>query len=146
RTGTNLRLVSFVTCLLVGMLSALGWMTWRHYRSAQSPEQTQSEKSAVPVRSDPLQRVSEEVPIRFEDMARRAGIDFIHIDGRTPMSYFPEVMGGGVAWLDYDQDGYMDLLFVQGGKFPPDSTPKSQSPTSRLYRNQGDGTFVDVTE
>jgi hypothetical protein len=61
------------------------------------------------------------------------------------MHYVPEIMGSGVAWIDYDQDGYLDLFFVQAGNFPADSDAKITEPTSRLYRNQGDGTFVDVT-
>jgi hypothetical protein len=95
--------------------------------------------------------------IRFRDLASLAGIKFRHEAGYTEMHYFPEVMGGGVAWIDYDQDGYMDLLFVQGGAFPPPlpalapergGLGKGRTPaaTSRLFRNQGDGTFVDVTE
>ncbi|HEX4611332.1 MAG TPA: CRTAC1 family protein, partial [Urbifossiella sp.] len=58
--------------------------------------------------------------------------------------YVPEVMGAGVAWLDYDRDGFPDLFFVQSGRFPPD-TGEPTAPTSRLYRNRGDGTFADVT-
>jgi enediyne biosynthesis protein E4 len=84
--------------------------------------------------------------IRFVDLAKAAGVSFGHIDGHTAMHYFPEVMGAGVAWIDYDQDGYMDLLLIQGGPFPPDEANPHQNSTSRLYRNQGDGTFVDVTE
>ncbi|OWK36010.1 hypothetical protein FRUB_08573 [Fimbriiglobus ruber] len=54
-------------------------------------------------------------------------------------------MGSGVAWIDFDKDGYPDLFFVQGGQFPPDPNAPPAGPTSRLYRNQGDGTFIDVT-
>src|SRR6266849_2129839 len=144
RTGPSLRLASFVSCLLFGTLIALGWIVWRQYRSKLFLYQIQSEEhSATPSATSPD---GDALVIRFQDLALSAGIDFLHVDGRTPMNYFPEVMGGGVAWIDYDQDGYMDLFFVQGGKFPPDSTTKLQSPTSRLFRNQGDGTFVDVTE
>src|SRR5438876_9357136 len=142
--GLNLRLVSFVSCLLFGTLIALGWIVWRQHRCKQFLDQVQSEEdSATPSATSPD---GDALVIRFQDLAQSSGIDFLHVDGRTPMNYFPEVMGGGVAWIDYDQDGYMDLFFVQGGKFPPDSTAKLQSPTSRLFRNQGDGTFVDVTE
>src|SRR5207253_11496816 len=121
------------------------WMIWRQYQSSQSSNQPQNEERRNSVSSDPLQQIADGPFIRFHDLAQSAGIDFHHIDGRTPMHYFPEVMGGGVAWIDYDQDGFMDLFFVQGGKFPPDAA-KSQSATSRLFRNQGDGTFVDVTK
>ena len=51
-------------------------------------------------------------------------------------------MGSGVAWLDYDNDGWMDLYVVQSGAFPPDRSPRAQD---RLFRNNGDGTFADVT-
>jgi hypothetical protein len=88
----------------------------------------------------------EGVRIRFEELAKTAGINFEHNDGRSPMHYLPEVMGGGVAWIDFDQDGYLDLFLVQGGPFPPASGHSGTEPSSRLYRNQGDGTFVDVTE
>ncbi|MBN9519032.1 CRTAC1 family protein [bacterium] len=53
-------------------------------------------------------------------------------------------MGSGVGWLDYDRDGRPDLFLVQGGRFPPDPAAPA-GPTSRLYRNRGDGTFTDVT-
>lgn len=86
-----------------------------------------------------------ECPVRFEDVVRAAGIDFRHQDGATPMQYLPEIMGGGVAWLDYDRDGYVDLLLIQGGAFPPDPNATPTTPASRLYRNRGDGTFTDVT-
>src|SRR6266849_1455945 len=148
RTGPSLRLASFVSCLLFGTLIALGWIVWRQYRSKLFLYQIQSEEySATPSAASPD---GDALVIRFQDLAHSSGIDFLHVDGRTPMNYFPEVMGGGVAWIDYDQDGYMDLFFVQGGKFPPDSKPPTLSPEERgrggrLFRNQGDGTFVDVT-
>jgi hypothetical protein len=94
--------------------------------------------------SAPLLQPQEEMSIRFREVAEEAGIAFRHVDGRTPMHYVPEIMGGGVGWLDYDQDGYLDLFAVQGGPFPPTDAPP-KTPTSRLYRNRGDGTFEDVT-
>ena len=53
-----------------------------------------------------------------------------------------ETMGAGLAWLDYDGDGWMDLYVVQGGPFPPTGSARAQD---RLFRNNGDGTFTDVT-
>jgi hypothetical protein len=84
-------------------------------------------------------------PVAFEDVIGLSGITFRHEDGATPTQYLPEVMGSGVAWLDYDRDGRLDLFLVQGGLFPPDPTADSTTPAGRLYRNRGDGTFADVT-
>lgn len=78
----------------------------------------------------------------FVDVTGKAGIDFVHFDSATPMHYIPEVMGSGIGWIDYDGDGWMDLFCVQDGPLQPDGkTP----PTHKLYRNNGDGTFTDVT-
>src|SRR5438034_9871101 len=142
--GLNLRLISFVSCLLFGTLISLGWIVWRQYRSKLFLDQIQSEEhSATPSATSPD---GDPIIIRFQDLAQSSGIDFLHVDGRTPMNYFPEVMGGGLAWIDYDQDGYMDLFFVQGGKFPIDANERRTGPASRLYRNLGNGYFKDVTE
>ncbi len=78
----------------------------------------------------------------FTDVAARSGLKFTHDRGATPAHQLPETMGSGVAWLDYDNDGWMDLYVVQSGPFPPDGSPRAQD---RLYRNNGDGTFTDVT-
>src|SRR5262249_29928317 len=120
----------------------------------ESPEsKLQIVSSATKPHLESNAKTDESAPIHFSDLAKAAGIDFVHVDGRTPMSYFPEVTGGGVAWLDYDQDGFIDLFLVQSGPFPPDNGPSSPprgerptGPSSRLYRNLGDGTFMDVTE
>jgi enediyne biosynthesis protein E4 len=77
--------------------------------------------------------------VEFQDVARRAGIAFVHERGATPEHRLPETMGAGMAWLDYDNDGRMDLFVVQSGKLP-------QGGAGRLYRNEGGGRFTDVTE
>jgi hypothetical protein len=81
-------------------------------------------------------------PIAFTDVAASAGLRFTHDRGRTPEHHLPETMGSGLAWLDFDNDGWMDLYVVQSGPFPPNGSPRAQD---RLYRNNGDGTFTDVT-
>ena len=79
----------------------------------------------------------------FVDVTGPAGIDFVHFDSATPKHYMPEVMGSGVGLIDFDADGWIDLFCVQVGPIEPGGpTPP---PTHKLYRNNGDGTFTDVT-
>src|SRR5262249_46743189 len=80
----------------------------------------------------------------FVDVTAASGIDFRHFDPATPRHYIQETMGSGLAWIDYDNDGWLDLFCVEDGPLrpPSDSGPP---PTSKLYRNNGDGTFADVT-
>jgi hypothetical protein len=82
-------------------------------------------------------------PTFFRDVAAARGLNFRHERGATPGHQLPETMGSGVAWLDYDGDGWMDLYVVQSGPFPPNGSVQARD---RLYRNRGDGTFEDVTE
>ena len=77
-------------------------------------------------------------PVTFTDVAKRAGIDFVHEADFSPQHRLPETMGSGIAWLDYDNDGWMDLYVVQSGKFPAGAP-------GRLYHNNRDGTFTDAT-
>ncbi len=81
-------------------------------------------------------------PVTFTDVAPSVGLRFTHERGATPAHQLPETMGSGLAWLDFDNDGWMDLYVVQSGPFPPSGSPRAQD---RLYRNNGDGTFTDVT-
>ena len=91
-------------------------------------------------------------PPLFEDVTARSGIRFKHAASRTSQKYLPESMGAGVAMFDYDNDGWLDLFFVNGARIP-DPMPRGASPDksdprfwNRLYRNNHDGTFRDVTE
>src|SRR4051794_32518025 len=83
-------------------------------------------------------------PIRFDDVTAASLIDFVHFDPATPYHYIHETIGSGVAWIDYDNDGWPDLFFVQAGPLTGD-TPAGAAPTHRMYRNNRDGTFTDVT-
>lgn len=83
-------------------------------------------------------------PVRFTDITRSAGLRFRHVNGATGSKLLPETMGSGVAFLDYNNDGRQDLLFVNSSSWPGDTT--DTPPTLALYRNNGDGTFTDVTE
>src|SRR5205823_12064471 len=79
-------------------------------------------------------------------MAAEAGVDFRHVNGASARKYFPETMGAGVAVLDFDNDGWPDLLFANGHSLEP-GAPDAGA-TLRLYRNLGERgapRFRDVT-
>ena len=73
--------------------------------------------------------------IQFVDVTAKAGIGFVHKSGASPEKHMVETFGSGVAWIDYDNDGFQDLFFVNGA---PGSS-------NALYHNNHDGTFTDVT-
>jgi tetratricopeptide (TPR) repeat protein len=82
--------------------------------------------------------------IRFTDVTAAAGLRFRHEAGATGKKWYPETMGAGGGFFDYDGDGLVDILLVNGRQWPGErQTPE---PTMHLYRNQGDGTFRDVTQ
>ena len=83
-------------------------------------------------------------PVRFTDITKSAGINFVQDSTQTDEKYYLETMGTGVAWIDYDQDGLLDLYFVQSGA--TDAYKPTHPLRSALYHNNGDGTFTDVTE
>src|SRR5215470_7849160 len=65
----------------------------------------------------------------FADVTAAAGITFVHFDSATPRHYIQETMGSGLAWIDYDNDGWPDLFCVQAGPLRPGAGP---GPTNRL--------------
>ena len=80
--------------------------------------------------------------VRLVDVTRQAGLTFTHNNGAFGKKYLPETLGSGAAFLDYDNDGWQDILLVNGTNWP--GQPRATSRT-RLYRNNGNGTFDDVT-
>ncbi len=82
--------------------------------------------------------------VRLADVTAGAGIRFIHNNGAFGKKYLPESLGSGVAWLDYNNDGFPDLLLVDSADWPGHPT-RRHGQTMKLYRNNGNGTFTDVT-
>jgi hypothetical protein len=80
--------------------------------------------------------------LRFVDVAGEAGVDARHESGARGEFHLPETMGAGVAWLDYDGDGWLDLYSVQSGPFPPSGDAPAGD---RLFRNRGDGRFEEAS-
>ena len=89
---------------------------------------------------------------RFVDVTEPAGIYFQHNSGAYGGKLLPETLGSGCAFLDYDRDGWQDILLINGMDWPghesanhDSSNHKTQRSTLRLYHNNGNGTFTDVT-
>ena len=80
--------------------------------------------------------------ITFRDITQQAGIHFVHNNGAFGKKYLPETMGPGVAFIDYDNDGWPDIFLVNGMDWPGHVSKHS---TPKLYHNNHDGTFTDVT-
>jgi hypothetical protein len=91
----------------------------------------------------PLLSAPEGLGFSLTDVTAKAGIDFHHNSGAFGAKYLPETMGPGCAFLDYDGDGWLDILLVNGMDWPGH---KRQRSTLKLYRNNRNGTFSDVTE
>ena len=83
--------------------------------------------------------------IKFEEIATKAGLRFVTQNSPTPNKNQIETMVAGVALLDYDGDGYLDIYLVNGAAIP---SLQKESPAywNRLFHNNHDGTFTDVTE
>lgn len=79
----------------------------------------------------------------FEEVARERGLTFEHRSGHGTEHYMPEIVGGGAALFDMDNDGDLDVYLVQSGSL---IEPFEKQPPNRLYRNLGDGRFEDITE
>jgi hypothetical protein len=93
---------------------------------------------ADPRRSDP--------GFRLVDVTAQAGIRFRHNSGAYGGKLLPETLGAGCAFLDYDRDGWQDILLVNGMDWPGHKRgPKSEPSTLKLYRNNRNGTFSDMT-
>jgi len=80
--------------------------------------------------------------IRFTDITKAAGIHFTHNNGAFGKKYLPETLGPGVAFIDYDNDGWQDIFIVNGTNWPGHP---GRTTTPVLYHNNHDGTFTDVT-
>ncbi|MGH9743988.1 MAG: CRTAC1 family protein [Candidatus Acidiferrum sp.] len=120
------------------LLDALASPLWKWKRSLllESPP-------ALPHR---LSVSSATSPITFVDVAKEAGLNSPNVWGGVDhKQYIIEAKGSGLAFFDYDNDGWLDIYFTNGTRFNT-KWPAGQAPTSHLYKNNRDGTFTDVTE
>jgi enediyne biosynthesis protein E4 len=92
--------------------------------------------------SQPSPNAPEQLPM-FRDVARAVGLDFVHINGASEQRLLPEILGPGGLFLDFDNDGWLDVFLVDGGSVA--DVAIARRARHRLYRNRGNGTFEDVT-
>jgi enediyne biosynthesis protein E4 len=118
-------LLGFCLALGVGLGLTPWWLPSTSPTSSTNPKQL-DETDSQPTLGLPW----------FEDVTGTSGIHFQHDGQATPRHSIEETMGSGLAWIDFDRDGWPDLFCVQAGT----------NSTHRMYRNRGDGTFQDVTE
>src|SRR5690348_11880859 len=116
--------------LLIAFLAAAG-------RTPEPPKKP-AHKADIPRTS-----VAGPRTLQFADVTQSSGIRFVHKNGAFGKKYLPEALGPGCAFIDYDNDGYPDILLINGKGWPGHETPDRN--TLKLYRNNRDGSFTDVT-
>jgi len=129
--------VAFVLLVAGG----IGAYYWLHRKPAARPVKL-TELAAPITKKIALAEIPE---AKFTDITTAAGIQFRHNNGAYGDKLLPETMGGGVAFLDYDNDGRQDLLFINSTDWPWKTAPAKPQPTMALYHNEGDGRFRDAT-
>ena len=127
--------------VLLVLLTGGGAIYWLK----RNPAPPVSKLTALATPQAPPSLVAEIPVTRFTDIAGPAGITFSHVNGAYGDKLLPETMGGGVAFLDYDNDGLPDLLFVNSSYWPGKVPAGKSQPTMALYHNDGNGHFTDVT-
>ncbi|MDX6711214.1 MAG: enediyne biosynthesis protein [Blastocatellia bacterium] len=108
--------------------------------NANEPATAEQAGSPSPTPTPDLPRPSG--PIEFTDVTAQSGVRFKHNSGAFGKKYLPETIGSGCAFIDYDNDGWQDLIFVNSSDWPEHKKAKS---VLALYHNNKDGTFTDVT-
>ncbi|MGH9905028.1 MAG: FG-GAP repeat domain-containing protein, partial [Pyrinomonadaceae bacterium] len=148
-----------LTCWLALLMTVLFLLFANSSAFAQQPSPTPSPQrtgrsyaAADPLKSPPPPGPQGLSPLTFTDITAQTRINFAHAASKTSLKYLLETMGAGVAVFDYDNNGRMDLFFTNGAslkdpmaknEIPDKSQPKYWN---RLYHQQADGTFMDVTE
>lgn len=133
------------SCLLVALTILLAGCKSKPAANEAHPAKPHA---AAPHSSAPASAVATPVrpagPIRLVDITKQTGIDFVHNSGAFGKKYLPETMGSGVCLIDYNNDGWEDILFVNSMDWPGHGGRTKSYPA--LYRNNGNGTFTNVTK
>ena len=141
-SGETIIRKAFYRSLLTLVIAVIaGYAIYHFSREDSAPEPVQQQAVKGPVIE---QQVSIKIPeVYFTDITREAGIDFVHTNGAYGDRLLPETMGGGGGFIDYDNDGDQDIILVNANYWP--DRQQNDYPTSRLYSNDGNGNFTDVS-
>ena len=148
-------LAHFMSLLLVSaalISAASGVNAQQQPTPSPTPRTGRSYSSSEPRRGSIPAAPQATSPVQFTDITEASGINFRHAASPTSQKYLIETMGAGVAMLDYDNDGRLDLYFTNGARLddpmPKGATPDKSDPRfwNRLYHQRADGKFEDVTE
>ena len=143
--GKNNRHKVILISATVVIVAAVGWLMY-----PRDPEPVKVEVIQQEAYIPPAARERAKSPVQFTDVTQHSGVAFSHFTGATvdaegkPSRFMPETMGPGVAMIDYDLDNDLDIFVVNSASFDGEGDHAAMSP--KLYRNDGDFTFTDVTE
>jgi len=135
------------SAILLGstLLDALATPLWKWKRSAMLSAATLQKNVAAGL--SPARPAAQAAsPVTFVDVAKEAGLNAPNVWGGVDHKrYIIEAKGSGLAFFDYDQDGWLDIYLTNGTRLDA-KWPEGKAPTSHLFKNNRDGTFTDVTE
>lgn len=142
--GILLRRLRIVCGLIIGAATLLSGCKQKVSQEQAKPSVViaPAAKLAVPAPQAAAATPRPSGPVQFTDVTAKARIHFTHNNGAFGKKYLPETMGSGVCFIDYDNDGWQDILLVNSTDWPEHKSRKSYS---ALYHNNHDGTFTDVT-
>lgn len=134
--------VSLIVLTSLIFVAAIGYsiyfFAFQGEEKIDAVEQTEKARTRETVASIPA--------IKFTDITEACGVDFKHTNGDVGKKLLPQTMGGGVAFLDYDNDGDQDLFFVNSDYWPSDQPDSGPTPTMAMYANDGKGNFKNTTK
>ena len=138
----------YYSLLVVASLLVVGGVGYLIYRLNNRPDEV-AEKIKETKKAETRATSSAIPKVLFKDITNESGIDFFHTNGsngKNRSKLLPQTMGGGVAFLDYDNDGDQDLFFVNSCYWPDQKPEDQPDPTMQLYSNDGKGSFENVTK
>jgi hypothetical protein len=141
------RIYYFIVIALLLVLPVAGCVSAPAGESGAAGKETPNSSEAAATAAQPAAPAPAEAPrysgpIVFTDVTAQAGIKFTHNSGAFGKKYLPETVGSGCAFLDYDNDGWQDILLINSTNWPE---KKGKQSLPALYHNNRNGTFTDVT-